>query len=155
MKENANDIETNFVFNLYSSSDGLLYIQGFKSFVQEWFSTDDVGIYKFSDGECRRNMLKNSSKKAKATVIESKSCSAEKKEEMIAYWVPKRGEKFIDYINIGAQCFDSSDIQIQGTEMAAQFSEFRLIVDICRENLKNGQHYNYFTDFDCNDMINS
>ena len=107
MKEKGKDIEVNLVFSLYSSGDGLLYIQGFKSFVLEWFIND---VYKFSDGECRRNLLENSSKKAKAIVIESKNCSAEKKEEMIAYWVPKRGEKFKEYINESAQCFDSSDI---------------------------------------------
>ena len=94
-------------FNIYASRDGLLYIEGFKSMVQESFIDE---IYKFSEGECRRGLLNNSSRKAKATFIESKNCSAEKKEEMIAYWVPKRGEKFREYINMGAQCFDSSDI---------------------------------------------
>ena len=36
--------------------------------------------------------------------------------------------------------------------MAAQFSEFRLAVDICQSENENGWYYNYFTDtdFECN-----
>ena len=32
--------------------------------------------------------------------------------------------------------------------MAAHFSEFRIVVDICRVRNTNGKYYNYFTDAD-------
>ena len=102
---------TDYLYNIYARRDGKLYIEGFLSMARESLNAA-LNIdqnYKFSEGECRSALL-NDSRKAKATFIESKNCSAEKKEEMIAYWVPKRGEKFREYINMGAQCFDSSDI---------------------------------------------
>ena len=42
----------------------------FKSLIEKWFIYDHA-IYKYSDGQCRKNLLNNSEKLAKATVIES------------------------------------------------------------------------------------